>query len=278
MDSSTQHPENSLEAKIQEWLEKTGYPLEMRVAGHFEAAGFDVRQAATFLDGKEDKGREIDVLASDPDILGILNISFVVECKATDKPWVIFTSDKRDNYSDFVLWSAVKSKDARQASFPTLAMSKHFNALATSTRIGYSLRTAMAGNVDEGYHVTKSLLAACASITREKEADPNALTTWPNLSFAFPVIVVSSKLFECSLDPNGRPALKEVSHTKFKASAFLPQPVECTITVVTEAEAPNYAREAKNIAAGIRYELYSHEQKIAPALRRPSCPYPKMNE
>jgi len=82
-----------LTEKIIEWLKTTGFPLEMEAASAFRAAGFDVRQSATFPDPQSDKGREIDVLAQDPDIIGVIEISFVIECKSSSKPWVVFTSD-----------------------------------------------------------------------------------------------------------------------------------------------------------------------------------------
>lgn len=79
--------------QITDWLNKTGFPLEMEAASAFRDAGFDVRQSATYADPQSDKGREIDVLAMDPDLIGIIDISFVVECKSSTKPWVVFTSD-----------------------------------------------------------------------------------------------------------------------------------------------------------------------------------------
>lgn len=79
--------------KVLEWLQKTGFPLEMYAASTFRGAGFDVRQSATYADPDCAKGREIDVLAQDPDVLGLVEISFVVECKASLNPWVVLTSD-----------------------------------------------------------------------------------------------------------------------------------------------------------------------------------------
>lgn len=56
-----------MRSKVLEWINKSGFPLEMESAKAFRKAGFDVRQSATLLDLEERKGREIDVLASDPD-------------------------------------------------------------------------------------------------------------------------------------------------------------------------------------------------------------------
>jgi hypothetical protein len=79
-------------SKVHEWLEKTGFPLEMSAAAAFRRAGFFVRQSSTYPDPQTEKGREIDVLASDSDFLGDFETSFVIECKASKKPWVVLRS------------------------------------------------------------------------------------------------------------------------------------------------------------------------------------------
>src|SRR5262245_57945867 len=65
----------------------------MRSAAAFRQAGFEVRQSCHYLDPETNQGREIDVLATDPDYLGVVEIHFVIECKATKKPWVLLASD-----------------------------------------------------------------------------------------------------------------------------------------------------------------------------------------
>ena len=82
-----------LDNKVLEWIKKTGFPLEMQAASAFRAAGFEVRQSYTYPDPQSDKGREIDVLAQDPDWIGVIEVSFVLECKASSKPWVVLTSE-----------------------------------------------------------------------------------------------------------------------------------------------------------------------------------------
>ena len=82
-----------LKNKVLDWIKKTGFPLEMEAASAFRSAGFGVRQSFTYTDPQSEKGREIDVLAQDPDWMGVIEISFVLECKASSKPWVVLTSE-----------------------------------------------------------------------------------------------------------------------------------------------------------------------------------------
>jgi hypothetical protein len=100
---------------VRKWLNGQGYPLEMRTASAFRQAGFEVRQSTLYRDPETGKSREVDTLAIDPDVLGILRISFVVECKATTKPWILLCSQNTlDGYNRLFAF-AVTSHHARAA-------------------------------------------------------------------------------------------------------------------------------------------------------------------
>jgi hypothetical protein len=43
--------------KVREWLNKSGFPLEMAAAAAFRSVGFDVRQSFTYADPQSVKGR-----------------------------------------------------------------------------------------------------------------------------------------------------------------------------------------------------------------------------
>jgi hypothetical protein len=84
-------------ARVKEWFESEGYPLEFMTAHAFREAGFDVNQGL-YVQDEAGYPREIDVEAdftadTNPD--GFFRISQVVECKwSRDKPWVLFTSGR----------------------------------------------------------------------------------------------------------------------------------------------------------------------------------------
>ncbi len=77
---------------VTQWLDEQGFALEMHAAAAFRAAGFTIQQASHYPDPETGKVREIDVLAVDPDALVIVDIAFVVECKASKKPWALLCS------------------------------------------------------------------------------------------------------------------------------------------------------------------------------------------
>ena len=55
---------DDLSSKVEEWVNKQGYPFEMRVAAAFRKAGFGITQSDYYTDTETGTAREIDVVAS----------------------------------------------------------------------------------------------------------------------------------------------------------------------------------------------------------------------
>lgn len=246
--------------KVLDWLQKTGFPLEMQAASAFRSVGFDVRQSYTFPDPQSDKGREIDVLAEDPDWLGLIEISFVVECKSSPNPWVVLTSeDALLNYNRLHAFAVTSSaaKDAfikRQGNYGLLDP-----YIRRPTRCGYGFRQAFGKDNDPAYSAAiGAMKASCGS------AQDRPIPTFPRLAFAFPIIVVDSPLFECSLAEDGELRLAEVEQSEFLFSAHIPDHVGCCINVVTKSRLPAFAQWAKQCANTIREELKGEQERVFP--------------
>ena len=116
------HSDKPLSLTVYEWLQKQGYPLEMEVASALSKKGLWVRRASYYKDSESDKSREIDVIATETEILGMAELHFVVECKASSKPWILFSS--RDTLSNYNALFAlgILSNQARGA------LSKHIES------------------------------------------------------------------------------------------------------------------------------------------------------
>ncbi|MBG0843204.1 hypothetical protein [Ectopseudomonas toyotomiensis] len=244
--------------KFTEWLQKTGFPLEMEAADAFRQAGFDVRQSATYMDPQSEKGREIDVLAMDPDLIGVIDISFVIECKSSEKPWVVFTSDDALSHYNRLSAFGITSEAARRAlsqglhrGLPTLGP-----YLSRPTRGGFGFRQAMSGNSDPAYDASIGALKACLGLALDRDGDMS------RLAFAFPVIVVDTPLFECTRKLDGELELTPVERSEFLFSTHIPSHVGCCIRVVTTAYLQRFAREAKALANAIREDLQAEERNI----------------
>lgn len=242
--------------KVLEWIKKTGFALELEAASAFRAAGFEVRQSFTYPDPQSDKGREIDVLAQVPDIMGIIEIYFVLECKASSKPWVVLASESTlENYSRLSAF-AITSEAAREAIAKKIISndSGKPNYLQRSSRCGYGFRQAFGSNDDAAYAATIGALKACSGLVKDR-----ITPTIPRLAFAFPVIVVDSPLFECSLKGDGELHLQEVEESDFLCSAYIPDVVGCCIKVIRKELLSKYATEAKQLEITIRQSLKDEE-------------------
>ena len=206
-----------IEKKILEWIKKTGFPLEMEAAAAFKEANFEVLQSFIYPDSQQNKGREIDVVAHDPDWLGLIEITFVLECKSSMKPWVVLTSEDKLPYNRLLAF-AISTKDAKDV------MAKHLVNKGPLKNIVYSLETkgygfhqAFGDKEDKAYTAVISLAKACANITIERD-----VKGFPRMAFAFPVIIIDSPLFECSRTDSGDIKIKEVDESSFLFSSYLP--------------------------------------------------------
>lgn len=244
-----------MKKKVLEWIKKTGFPLEMEAASAFRDAGFEVRQSFTYPDPQSEKGREIDVLAQDPDWVGIIDISFILECKSSSKPWVVLTSDDAlSNYNRLFAF-AVTSGDAKNAISEKISEGKELlSYLKRPSRGGYGFRQALGDKSDVAYAAAIGAIKACKGIVTDRA--PSHL---PHLAVAFPVIVVDSPLFECSLKEDGELQIEEVEKSEFLFSAHIPNEVGCCISVIKKEMLAKFAAEAKQLANTIRQSLKDEE-------------------
>ncbi|MDO8052034.1 hypothetical protein O3301_26540 [Janthinobacterium sp. SUN211] len=250
----------TVEDSISEWLLKTGFPLEMEAAQAFREAGFEVRQSSVQLDPQEGKAREIDILAEDPDWIGIIEISCVVECKASKNPWVVFTSDAAlQNYNRLFAFG-ITSSEAREAILKNNSYSRGLKDVMQrpSNKAGYAFRQAFADKaIDTAYSAAIASLKACHVITKDRKE-----REWPSLRFAFPIIVVDAPLFECQMREDGELIMTQVEQSDFLFSSYFPDSVGCCIKVVTKSELKKVAIYYKNMANSIRAEFKGIEDEV----------------
>jgi len=237
-----------LRKKIINWLEKTGFPLEMDAAVPFRKHGFEVRQSSVVLDTQENKPRELDILAIDPDIHGILSLTCVLECKSSKQPWIVFTSDDAlENYNRQFAFS-IMSKNARSAIVDLVSArsdlwDKYFKR---SNRSGYAMRQAL-NDKDTAYTASMAVLKACNVIVG-KDYDG----VLPALNFAFPIIVVDTPIFECSKNEEGKLVVTELKKSEFLFSSYVPNSVGCCIKIVHIDELEEVAKYFRTLCNDFR--------------------------
>lgn len=244
--------------QVLKWLNETGFPLEMAAASAFRQAGFDVQQSATYADPQSDKGREIDVLARDPDLIGFIDLSVVVECKSSTKPWVVLTADDAMATYQRLGTCAVMSERTRTALYrgevDDLRVTQY---LQRAGKCGYGFRQAFSKETDPGYGAAMNVVSACKAIT---SVVPPA--GWPTLAASLPIIVVDCPLFECQLCPDGELELVEVDSSAFLFSAHIPKPISSVVRVIHRSQLEGTAKWAKSLVDALREDLKPEEEKF----------------
>lgn len=245
-----------LTSNLTKWLNDQGYPLEMRVAAMARKhTSFDIRQGWHYKDPESTNSREIDIVCTSSDSRGIAEINFVIECKATKKPWVIFSSnDAASSYhrlSSFGLFS----KEARTAVSKQLFSSdldkndykqaKSIPWLWKDGLIGYAISQAFEGNKDVPYKASLSSVKAAIWLLSNSLWKTAKYRTY---SISFPIIVTTSPLFECALDADGSPTLKEINHGHLFFKQHIGDFTATCISIVNEKHIESFIKECQEVS------------------------------
>lgn len=163
--------DKNLEKRIEEWISKQGYPLEMTVAAEFRENEFVVSLSDYYIDFETGKYREIDVTAirwSNVSEAKRLQVCWRAECKlAKDKPWVLFSFEVQRRY--FFPMNAIMTSRLRVALIK-LIKTEHWlekflgNSLLSPKSVGYGLTQAFTSGQDVPYQAVMS--AVKSSIDR----------------------------------------------------------------------------------------------------------------
>jgi hypothetical protein len=211
--------DKSIEVKVREWLEKSGYPLEMQVAREFRRAQFRVSQAQFYLDPESHQYREIDVVASRSESVDgrIIQIQFVVECKVSrDRPWMMFVGEDRPR-EHFNPVSRIMFGPCNKAGVVlrgVLSSAKDLHGLPLfmdDRQTAYGVVQAFKdGREDASFAAVMQVGKAATVLANEPLfGGLNLGLKKTPATIAFPVIVLDGRLFEAGLDQSGQVVVKE---------------------------------------------------------------------
>jgi hypothetical protein len=190
----------TLKKKVEEWLAKQGYPLEMRVAQVLKQRGWLVLHSRRYNDPIQQKEREIDLLAisDDPSESSSLAGDLVIECKWTrDKPWVLFSGTKLATNAIAQLAATPKTSGAMAKipydEVPTLPLFENVDE-------GYSLVQALKTEKTEdptnvGYTAVQTVINAADFFASQMSEELDILFV--------PVVVIDGELFRGTLSEKG---------------------------------------------------------------------------
>ena len=235
--------------RVHEWLEKSGYPLEMEVAALLHARGFSVTPSFIYTDDESGKNREIDILATKSDKMGFTHAGFVIECKSTPNPWVVFKSTDSSTFASTLVGLSLHTETADSAIERLRATSSNILWSVQRRHLGYGLREASSGQNDSAY-------SACTSLVKASKAwlsSPRVAS--PRIAFAFPVLVVDSPIFECSLNEKHQIDLVEVSESFFVFSPPVAGQTSCLIRIVSKPLLQHFSKYAADLANDVHQEI-----------------------
>jgi hypothetical protein len=250
--------------RVREWLEKSGYPLEMEVAATLHGSGFSVTPSFIYTDEDSGKNREIDILATKSDNMGFSHVGYVIECKSTPNPWVVFISNASSALVGPMAGLTLHTETAEPAIDRLRSNPRNSKWwLHRQGELGYGLRETSAGQNDSAYSICTSLIKA----SRSWLCSPRVAK--PRVAFAFPILVVDSPIFECSLNEKHEITLREVHESLFVFSPPIAGHSSCLIRIVTRKLLDYLARYTLDLANDVHNELQYEFKAWADSLKKP---------
>ncbi len=245
--------------RVQEWLAKHGYPLEMTVAKTFKDAGTFIDQSIYYLDPETDTPREIDVVAGwrDGEFADyfMFSVLFCIECKKSNVPWVVFASPDGHKPSAFHRgWICSKIGQDVKDNLPPQATYQHrFHHWERpwGTGMTTALRETNDSNNDAPYKAMMGATKAAYAIAKEADSrkwnDDNERVLFGAMTL--PVVVLDGTLFEAMLGESGDIEVKQVDESiVLFRYPFSPNEEEgIAIRVVTLPKLKDFAERAKDV-------------------------------
>jgi hypothetical protein len=264
------------------WLQKHGYPFELRVAREFRRSGWGVEHATWFRDVETGKFRELDLVAiiSAVPVDGrneIASIRLAIECKRSDNPWVLFASELPPK--PFV-YSGVASRDPLSSAAMFIALAKQIalpSVLQAPEDYAHGVVKAHSdnkqGDPTAPYSAIRSVLNAANAIG-EKQADfaLSAAKVYPTVGVVVPVVVLAGTLYRYAIDQSDNDLLEQTN----RAVVAMASPIDGSLApvhLVTEAGLRDFVSSITDDSHGFAEQLLVHQSDIlmmmqSAALRR----------
>jgi hypothetical protein len=238
-------------------IQKTGFPLELRVAHELLRHGYFIEHNVYYIDKDDNKGREIEISALQNSQNAPRNIVprwvrnfLTVECKkvTAGKPWVIFSSPvtSYDAYTRTITLTGLKPNVQLDAEL--LSSVAVYHPYWLSSRLGRSYYEAFKGGPDTERSpnmIFKALTTAVkATISRIDNYRP---TDKGEVTFYQPLVVIEGELYEAFLGDN-----KEIVVTRekwipisFRYNSPHYQPRRLTVVVIEEPHLSEFIKRLK---------------------------------
>lgn len=242
-------------------INKTGYPTEMKVVNMFQKRKWNCSENQYFIDQDENKGREIDLKAHTNNYYEesgpICCWSMLsVEIKKSEKPWVIFTTNRRDtDTGGYGLLNHRNNINSSNLSYKDI-MRKY---PGKSTRIGRNEYVALAK--DGHPQIYNAILSAVKSAIEDHRLAEDHKEAYSDSSFDIvfytPVVVLSGKLFQAYLNPDNVIEISPSNHIVYNLNYSSPSynRKSYLVDIVTVEGLENYIRSHESWLQNLNHKI-----------------------
>jgi hypothetical protein len=240
--------------KVLASLNKSGYPLEMRVAARAARhTSKRIRQSVIYVDGESGKLRETDVVAqwrvTIPSETRTTFINLVIECKSKPRPWVVFQSSVPDVHDDpqvNLAWTPQQAYPAdnwladrveKYTENPSRArtiFSTTDHGLATGIVEVTFEGDDRSSEANKAWSAVQAAVSAALGVQDQTRLGKLKLPNRSISTLFLPVVVTSGLLFRCWLDEKDQVDAEEIDRASVLARSG-PDSASIRCLVVTEA-------------------------------------------
>lgn len=257
----TDEPKIDEVTSVHNWLEKEGYPVEMKAARAMQDHGFRVTQGEYVLSQDRETLRETDAIGTLTHVkedYGPQGPTFgchwecvvAAECKAPKNPWVAFTR-KPQVLQGFMAEFHRFASPVGQTLLRAAMGSGELRKLAVFTapeRLAYSIRQSQVEQSAPFAPTLQVIDQTLHYVDRGLDYNPDCEIC----RIVFPVLVVDHRLYECWLDDDGKIQLERRDEMRLYWQRPSGGKVFQIVDVVTLAGFPAYLAKVRELFEMVR--------------------------
>ena len=176
--------------KLKSWIEKTGFPLEMQLCEVLKENNIPYEQSEYFTDFETNESREIDVSCLISDNTGFLKQIAFFECKHSEKPWIVLSSDS--------IFSGLHSYCFYSSKAYSLFLDKLSDDLEYCLSIPwFRVKESIGYHVIQAFSDKNDICFKALMNTTKASIAQNRIKNETSMDFIFPVIVVDCPIYDC---------------------------------------------------------------------------------
>lgn len=212
-----------IKEKLIDWINKTGYPLEIYTESELDKFDFRVTSSEIYQDLENKIFRELDLFATrswDINDYSInLDIHLLIECKKSEKPFILL-QNKSNKHENLSLGEIYGSDDSISLIF--LTGSPKVIETPNKFETGFKLIQGFSTSDETIHKAVNTLLKSFNHfIIKEKEYENDYYKKENVHSIGIPVLIVDAPLFAMQMNEESEIEIKEIKTAILKQRSHL---------------------------------------------------------